>query len=87
MTGIALPRARRRRRKPFGPREKEALRFLCVAAFFIVLHFGQIVAAMAGGKVNVETGIETCLIVAWCKLVVPHNWKVIRAWLDSGDDA
>jgi amino acid transporter len=87
MTGIALPRARRRRRRPFGPREKRALAWVLIGVFCVLFYFIEITGDMAGGDVNAWTAVDAALIVLWVRWIIPSEWKVVRAWLDSVDDA
>lgn len=87
MSTISLPRARRRRRKPFGPREKWALTWVCTGVFCVVYNFVHVTSDIASGGVDVWTGVAVCLIVYWVRRGIPIGWRVIRAWLDSGDDA
>jgi hypothetical protein len=84
---IALPRARRRRRKPFGPREKRALFWVSTGVFCVLLNFQAVVSDMAGGNVDVWTAVDVALVVWWVRAIIPPEWRVVRAWLDSEDDA
>jgi hypothetical protein len=84
---IALPRARRRRRKPFGPREKWALGWVLIGAFCVVVEFLAVTGQLATGDLNGWTAFRIGAIVYWSRWIIPSEWKVIRAWLDSGDDA
>jgi hypothetical protein len=87
VTGVAIPRARRRRRRPFGPREKWALMWLCIGVGCVCWDIYSVARDMASSDVNAWTLFDAAIAAFWVRRPIPRDWKVIRAWLDSGDDA